>query len=538
MTESLLIFLACIVSFRYILKEYPSVYGVIIPTCVLRRRVFKTLVIVSASLAALLAAFSASRSGVPAFSSSYAPFVYAVVAVSALLSVFAFEYMGIPSSAALAVYGALEGARIMVTPGYSSSAGSLLFWVAALAGVTLLSFLTYIFLRSLIRNSDIHFLRLSEYMRYAVILAVVLLSAGIGYNYGDFIAGIMDGLAMPYVSIPAVVAIFAIPQLLFWRRAESRSDLVAEKCEEWSTRTILSITVSMSVVYIVIDIFFSSAMPPIAPVPLVYAGIAGVEIARKRIFVEIDSSVRAVSGLFVVPVTSFLLSLMIIRLTGNSQAGYGLADFSVVLLVLAVALFIISANYVSAQLRRKSEMERIMYAQQNEIFENNRALNELEVKTVLNENQLLHDTLELKRKEAMNIALSICEQKEYLETLNGIAAGIQKAGSEEERNKLLAELQASIKRRLSFDQEIDAFYFYAQAEAAHKDFALRLSERFPMLTEQDKRLVTLLRLGFSSKYIAALMNVSTKTVEIGRYRLRQKLKLSKGDNLVNFIKSL
>lgn len=51
-------------------------------------------------------------------------------------------------------------------------------------------------------------------------------------------------------------------------------------------------------------------------------------------------------------------------------------------------------------------------------------------------------------------------------------------------------------------------------------------------------LAALLRLGFSSKYIAALMNITPKSVEISRYRLRQKLGLSKGDNLVNFIRSI
>ncbi|MGM9742034.1 MAG: LuxR C-terminal-related transcriptional regulator [Candidatus Cryptobacteroides sp.] len=538
MAAAIMISLACVVSFWYILKEYPSLYGVIIPTCVLRRRLFKVIVIVSASFAASFAAFVAHRGGVALFPSGTATYVYAVTAVSALLAVFALEFMGIPSSAALAVFGAVEGARIMAVQYYSPDYAALLFWAVAAVSVTLLSLLVYTALRWLIRHTKVHFLKLSEYMRYAVIIAVILLSAGIGYNYGDFIAGIACGHFNLWITIPLVVVVFALPQLIMWRMAENLSDLVSEKCEEWNTMTILSVIVSLSIVYIGIDLFFGADMPPVAPVPLVYAGIVGVEIARRRIFIENESAVRAISGLFVVPVTAFLISLMILRLTGSQSTGSGLGDFSVILLVLAVALFVISANYVSAQVRKKKEMERIMYAQQNEIFENNRALNEMEIKTVLSENRLLHDTLELKRKEAMNIALSICEQKEYLETLNDIAGRIPQAASDEDRNALVSELQASIKRRLSFDQEIDSFYFYAQAEAVHKDFALRLSERFPSLTEQDKRLVTLLRLGFSSKYIAALMNVSTKTVEIGRYRLRQKLKLSKGDNLVNFIKTL
>ena len=109
---------------------------------------------------------------------------------------------------------------------------------------------------------------------------------------------------------------------------------------------------------------------------------------------------------------------------------------------------------------------------------------------------------------------------------------------EKERDRIVAEMDASLKQRLSYERDVDSQYFYAQAETLHEDFSAKLSENFPDLTQQERRLATLLRLGFSSKYIATLMNITTKSVEIGRYRLRQKLGLSKGDNLVNFIKSI
>ena len=107
-----------------------------------------------------------------------------------------------------------------------------------------------------------------------------------------------------------------------------------------------------------------------------------------------------------------------------------------------------------------------------------------------------------------------------------------------EKDRLISELGASLKQRLSYDRDVDSQYFYAQAESLHEDFNAKLSENFPLLTTQERRLATLLRLGFSSKYIATLMNITPKSVEISRYRLRQKLGLSKGDNLVNYIKSI
>ena len=165
-------------------------------------------------------------------------------------------------------------------------------------------------------------------------------------------------------------------------------------------------------------------------------------------------------------------------------------------------------------------------------------LNDMELKVVLSENQALHNSVEVKQQEVMNVALSIVEQKEYLQSLNEIVKKLSKAKDETEKDGLIAELGSSLRQRLSYDRDVDSQYFYAQAESLHEDFNAKLTENFPDLTQQERRLATLLRLGFSSKYIATLMNITPKSVEIGRYRLRQKLGLSKGDNLVNFIKSI
>ena len=80
--------------------------------------------------------------------------------------------------------------------------------------------------------------------------------------------------------------------------------------------------------------------------------------------------------------------------------------------------------------------------------------------------------------------------------------------------------------------------FYAQSEILHKDFNMRLGEAFPNLTESERKLANLLRQGLSSKYIASLMNITPKSVEISRYRLRAKLGLRRSDNLIQFIKTI
>ena len=105
-----------------------------------------------------------------------------------------------------------------------------------------------------------------------------------------------------------------------------------------------------------------------------------------------------------------------------------------------------------------------------------------------------------------------------------------------DKDKELDTLLGTLRERMYFTREMNDFY--AQSEIVNKDFNLRLNDRFPDLTENERKLANLLRQGFSSKYIASLMNITPKSVEINRYRLRAKLGLDRSDNLITFIKSI
>jgi DNA-binding CsgD family transcriptional regulator len=94
----------------------------------------------------------------------------------------------------------------------------------------------------------------------------------------------------------------------------------------------------------------------------------------------------------------------------------------------------------------------------------------------------------------------------------------------------------TLHQKMSFSHEMDDFYL--KAEKVHNDFPAKINVRFPDLTEQEKRLTILLRVGFSSKEISSIMNISPKSVEISRYRLRKKLNIDNKVNLTNFIKSI
>ncbi|MEM1339936.1 MAG: triple tyrosine motif-containing protein [Bacteroidota bacterium] len=73
---------------------------------------------------------------------------------------------------------------------------------------------------------------------------------------------------------------------------------------------------------------------------------------------------------------------------------------------------------------------------------------------------------------------------------------------------------------------------------ADRKFLKKLKKAHPNLSPNDIRLCAYLRLNLSSKEIAPLLNISARSVEIKRYRLRKKMDLSHDDNLVNYILKL
>ncbi len=70
---------------------------------------------------------------------------------------------------------------------------------------------------------------------------------------------------------------------------------------------------------------------------------------------------------------------------------------------------------------------------------------------------------------------------------------------------------------------------------SQEGFFRKLKNKFPTLTPNDLRLCSYLRMNFTTKEIANLTNISTRAVEIGRYRLRTKLNLSHDVNLTEFL---
>jgi FixJ family two-component response regulator len=184
---------------------------------------------------------------------------------------------------------------------------------------------------------------------------------------------------------------------------------------------------------------------------------------------------------------------------------------------------------------RRTMHRQIVANREQQVYSTQKSLSALEVKAEMTEKDLLNK-LDIKRKELVDFAVGVSDQKEFMEKVYEDLKALRTLDDEEAKNAATDALLSTLRERMYFTREMNDFY--AQSEVLNKDFNMRLSELFPNLTDGERKLTNLLRQGFSSKYIASLMNITPKSVEINRSRLRAKLGLTRGDNLIQFIKSI
>ncbi len=516
--------------------------GLLIPTCALKRKTLDLLFFTVAILAAILSMDGSLALNIRQtyLTDSLNAGKTLILTSAALSTVIVLDYLHTPSSIILAVLGAMEGMKMATENTLKPSGTPFIETLSAAAFCGVVSAIVYFLLRTYFRRSRIHLFKLAAYFRYGIILIIMLSASATGMLLTGLFGGIATSALDGKAAWISVIGIITATLLIFRAAVRSRSDERAEHCMEWSIRTVFAITLGVSLTLLLFALPVSPFRPiSLSPLPLIYAGIFAVETVRRRPLTESDNISRSLIGMISAPLIALVCTYLLGKIASGSTSHDGsLLYFTIMTILLMLVFCALSANYIASQRRQKTEMSRIMATQQQQLYENRKAIGDLEIKSMVSENQALHDALEMKRKETMNVALSLYEQKEYLESLDSLVKELSKTESEDRKAEIIAELSNSIKHRLSFEQEVDSSYFYTQAEVLHKDFNLRLENAFPNLTLQEKRLATLLRLGFSSKYIATLMKINTKSVEIGRYRLRQKLGLGKGDNLVEFIKSI
>lgn len=141
-------------------------------------------------------------------------------------------------------------------------------------------------------------------------------------------------------------------------------------------------------------------------------------------------------------------------------------------------------------------------------------------------NDKLRTEIDSKNRELAISTMSIIKKNEFL---NAIKDQLKQVPESPELKNVIRTIDRNI-------NNADDWKFFEEAfNNADKNFLRKVKNNHPELTPNDLKLCAYLRLNLSSKEIAPLLNISVRSVEVKRYRLRKKMNLPHEENLADYI---
>jgi DNA-binding CsgD family transcriptional regulator len=196
---------------------------------------------------------------------------------------------------------------------------------------------------------------------------------------------------------------------------------------------------------------------------------------------------------------------------------------------LAIALYILSTIILLLVIHYY--YRRYFRTQQHKVIEN--AKRELELQELENSQEImsvrndqLQQDIENKNRELAISTMSLIKKNEFL---NSIKEELKNVNETAALNPVIKIIDKNL-------NNTDDWKFFEEAfNNADKDFLKKVKAKHASLTPNDLKLCAYLRLNLSSKEIAPLLNISSKSVEVKRYRLRKKMNLPHEASLTNYI---
>ena len=145
------------------------------------------------------------------------------------------------------------------------------------------------------------------------------------------------------------------------------------------------------------------------------------------------------------------------------------------------------------------------------------------------ENEKLQQDVESKSRELAVSTMSMIKKNQFL---GKIKTDLKKITDVSKVSSVIKTIDRNL------NNEDDWRFFEEAFNNADKEFLQKIKNSHPNLTNNDLKLCAYLRLNLSSKDVAPLLNISLRSVEIKRYRLRKKMNLTHNEGLTDYILSL
>ncbi len=205
--------------------------------------------------------------------------------------------------------------------------------------------------------------------------------------------------------------------------------------------------------------------------------------------------------------------MLVIQAKETQQLAYLLIFVISLLLIISVLIFY---NYQKQKTLRKQQKQMLETVIKLQETENNLKKMQFEQKIANQQRELASNTLHIFQKNEM-----LNEIQEKLTEFN--------PDIKNQIKPLFQELKSSIDLDKNWEN------FQQHFTEVCPNFFTNLQNDFPTLSQNDFKMLAYIRMKMSNKEIATLVNITTKSVEMARYRLKKKFNLGGDDNLDSWL---
>ncbi len=209
------------------------------------------------------------------------------------------------------------------------------------------------------------------------------------------------------------------------------------------------------------------------------------------------------------------------------------SELAIIAYFLIVTAFILLILLLQ-QRKYRSEKSMLNRAKEKALEEKDQEINQIsiqsrqEISSLMNEK--LQSEINLKNDQLTTVTMHFMNSNEFIQdALKKVESNLDKGGSPEEMRNIIR----TIYRNLSDNDSWERFTYHF--DQVHGGYLKKLSENNVKLSPREIKLAAFLRMNLSSKEISTMLNITERSVELARYRLRKKLKLSRDQNLVEYL---
>jgi ligand-binding sensor domain-containing protein/DNA-binding CsgD family transcriptional regulator len=182
--------------------------------------------------------------------------------------------------------------------------------------------------------------------------------------------------------------------------------------------------------------------------------------------------------------------------------------------------------FLEQQQKYEEEQKRLTYLHELELEKSEKEIVKLR-------NEKLEAEIAFKNTELASTAMHLVQKGELLGNIKEEMTRIKKNANghtaPDEFKKIMRILSEENKMDKDWEQ------FAQHFDHVHSGFLTHIKNHYPTLSPHELKLCAYLRMNLSSKEIAQLESISVRGVEIGRYRLRKKLRINTETNLFDFL---